>query len=70
MTLLEVNTLSNCILLQTPLLKYQYQAVTCDVLLLFNILSFLSLCLTKWLYISNTAIPSSHVNSQHKKYFF
>lgn len=48
MSLLEINTLSNCILLQTPLLKYQYQAVICDVLLLFNILGFLSLCLTKY----------------------
>lgn len=64
MNLLEVNTLSNCILLQTPLLKYQYQAVTCDVLLLFNILSFLKLPDKVWLYISNTAIPSFHVNSQ------
>lgn len=69
MSLLEINTLSNCILLQTPLLKYQYQAVICDVLLLFNKFSF-PVPDKVWLYISNTAIPSAHVNSQHKKYFF
>lgn len=48
MSLLEVKYFINCILLKTPLLKYQYQAVTHDILLFFNILSFLSLCLTKY----------------------